>query len=158
MRALLIIGLVACIGFSCAMKSKQNTTFDKTLWLLGTWENKTSRGSIYEHWTAALPHSLSGKSYMIRGQDTTVFETITVKEDADGLWYIPTVTNQNNNRAVKFKAKVVEDSLMVFENLRHDFPQVISYRLVTPDSLLAEISGNKDGNQRSQRFPMRRID
>jgi hypothetical protein len=46
---------------------------------------------------------------------------------------------------------------MIFENPAHDFPQFISYTKITTDSLVAEISGTKNGQARKQRFPMKRI-
>lgn len=51
----------------------------------------------------------------------------------------------------------MSETQLVFENLKHDFPQIISYTKVTSDSLVAEISGTKNGQKQKQIFPMKRI-
>lgn len=47
---------------------------------------------------------------------------------------------------------------LVFENPMHDFPQIISYTKITCDSLVAQISGEKNGQERKQAFPMKRVE
>lgn len=126
-------------------------------WLVGTWENKTSRGSLYENWSKLHENELAGKSYMIRDKDTMVFETIRLLQEKNTLFYIPTVKNQNDDQPVRFALKNMTDSLLVFENPEHDFPQVITYRKVRADSLVAEISGIRNGQERKQQFPMKKI-
>ena len=128
----------------------------KAEWLIGTWENKTPRGSIYETWEKVSDRTFSGKSYILKEKDTTVFETISLFEDQDSLFYIPTVENQNDGLPVRFTAKSISENQLVFENLKHDFPQIITYTRVNPDSLVAEISGINNGMERKLTFPMKR--
>ncbi len=132
------------------------TDLDKTQWLIGTWEQKTARGSLFETWKKASPNEFHGKSYMLKEKDTLVFENIKLVQQAGGLFYIPTVKNQNGGKPVSFKAKTVSAIEMVFENPAHDFPQQISYKQINKDSLVAEISGTVNGKFKSQRFQMRR--
>ena len=138
-----------------------NIPFDnnigKTHWLLGTWENKSSKGIIYETWTKVSPKELNGKSYALKERDTIWFETIKLVQASEGLLYIPTVENQNNMLPVTFSLKSISESEMIFENPNHDFPQIISYRQIESDSLVAEISGIKNGQLSKQQFPMKRI-
>ena len=130
---------------------------DNAMWLIGTWENKTSRGSVYESWKKINENELAGKSYAVKGADTIIFETVQLKQEGDNLYYIPTVRNQNDGKPVSFKAYTITDHKMVFGNPEHDFPQSVSYRRLNQDSLIAEISGVKNGNVRHQTFPMRRL-
>lgn len=130
---------------------------DNAMWLIGTWENKTSRGSVYESWKKINENELVGKSYAVKGADTIIFETVQLKQEGENLYYIPTVRNQNNGEPVSFKAYTITDHKMVFGNPEHDFPQSVSYTKVNADSLVAEISGVKNGNVRHQTFPMRRL-
>ncbi|HFK5508432.1 DUF6265 family protein [Elizabethkingia anophelis] len=130
---------------------------DKAMWLIGTWENKTSRGSVYEFWKKINESELAGKSYAVKGTDTIVFETVKLKQEGEGLYYIPTVRNQNDGKPVSFKAYTITDYKMVFGNPEHDFPQSVSYTKVNADSLVAEISGVQNGNVRHETFPMRRL-
>jgi Domain of unknown function (DUF6265) len=129
----------------------------KAKWLVGTWENKTSRGSIYENWSKTNQIELAGKSYMIKQKDTIVFENIRLLQDKDGLFYIPVVKNQNGGLPVKFAATTISKEKIVFENAQHDFPQIISYTKINKDSLVAEIAGTKNGKERKQVFPMKRV-
>lgn len=89
--------------------------------------------------------------------DTVVFETIRLIEEGGKLYYIPTVKNQNSGQPVRFAQKEISSSLLVFENQAHDFPQIISYRKVGADSLVAEISGKINGNDRKQTFAMKKV-
>jgi len=58
---------------------------------------------------------------------------------------------------VRFATKTISETQLVFENPQHDFPQTISYTKITADSLVAEISGTKNGHERKQIFPMKRV-
>ena len=90
-------------------------------------------------------------------KDTIVFETISLLQEEGKLSYIPTVKDQNNNMPVRFAQKTISDFSLVFENAAHDFPQIISYTRISKDSLVAEISGIKDGEPLKHTFPMKRV-
>jgi hypothetical protein len=141
-----------------AWTSTQMNEIEKAEWLIGTWEMKRSKGSIYESWEKASDNEFQGKSYMIKELDTIVFEHIQLVEEQEGLIYIPTVTNQNEGLPVRYAAKTITETQLVFENSEHDFPKQISYTLISPDSLVAEISGIKNGEERKQLFKMSRVE
>lgn len=136
---------------------KEGQPIEKANWLIGTWENKTPRGSVYEAWHVLNKTELSGRSFMVKDQDTMVFEQIRLVQEGDMLVYIPTVEDQNNKQPVRFTQKSVTDSELIFENTNHDFPQVIQYKRISKDSLVAEISGEVRGKMKKQTFPMKRI-
>lgn len=121
-------------------------------WLSGTWEQQTAAGSILETWVQTNAQTFSGKSYQVKGSDTLVFETIQLRQEQDQLLYIPVVVRQNGGQPVVFRLKSSSARELVFENPEHDFPQQISYRLITGDSLQAEISGTLKGKQRARKF------
>jgi len=125
-------------------------------WLVGTWSNETKRGIIFESWRS-VNNELVGISYSLNNGDTTVYETIRIIEEGDEVFYIPTVKAQNNEQAVRFLAKRISSEKLVFENPSHEFPQVITYQRISADSLVAEISGVINEQQREQRFPMKRV-
>lgn len=124
---------------------------DSVTWLIGTWENNTAKGSVYESWTRVNNIELAGKSFKVHEEDTVVFETIKLIEENNVLYYLPVVKNQNDGRPVRFTSKKVTKNELVFENLAHDFPQRIVYTLV------AVISGTINGSNRSMVFPMKRV-
>lgn len=130
---------------------------DSTRWLLGTWVNLTPRGAVYESWTQQADGSLAGKSYAIKGADTLVFETVLLAQEKDALYSIPTVPNQNQGQPVRFKGTLITADHLTFENPEHDFPQRITYTRIKSDSLVAEIYGTRNGQERKQTFPMKRL-
>lgn len=157
-KSFCIIFLFLATGFQYANdRQAAGQQIEKAGWLLGTWENKTSRGSLFETWRKKSENEFFGKSYRVNEQDTVVFEQIQLLQNADGMFYIPTVRDQNDGRAIVFKLTSITNDRMVFENPEHDFPQVISYTMVSADSLVAETSGNRNGKLSSRSFPMKRV-
>lgn len=152
----LFAALVGLIVISASTLKEANDV-KKAEWLIGTWENKTPKGSVFETWTKINDHELFGKSYLVKENDTVVFETIQVVQEQDLLFYIPLVKNQNNGLPVRFTGKAISETQLIFENPQHDFPQKISYTKIKSDSLVAEISGIQNGQQRKQTFLMKRV-
>ncbi len=149
----------ATIGFIVliAWTSKQTSDIKNAEWLIGTWENKTPKGSIYETWSKASDNEFLGKSYIVKDKNTIVFENIRLVQEQNGLFYIPTVNNQNDALPIRFTVKTISETQLVFENPQHDFPQIISYTKIATDSLLAKISGTKNGKEYKRTFPMKRL-
>lgn len=148
-----VIGLLVISAFTL----KEANDVKKAEWLVGTWENKTPKGSIFETWRKVNDHEFSGKSYLIKEKDTVFFETIQLVQEQDQLFYIPRVKNQNSGLPVRFTGTTISETRLVFENSQHDFPQKISYTKITSDSLVAEISGIRSGLPRNQTFLMKRV-
>lgn len=148
---------VVCLTILCAWTTKQTNDIKKAEWLIGTWENKTPKGSIYETWNKVSDNEFTAKSYIIKEKDTIVFESIQLVQEQGGLFYIPMVKNQNDGLPVRFATKTISETQLIFENLQHDFPQIISYTKISADSLIAEISGTRNGQERKQTFPMKRV-
>jgi hypothetical protein len=67
------------------------------------------------------------------------------------------VKDQNAGLPVAFTLTQASENRLVFENPAHDFPQKITYTRITGDSLLAEISGTINSEEKSQQFPMTRV-
>ncbi|MDR2009900.1 MAG: DUF6265 family protein [Bacteroidales bacterium] len=150
-RILLIIvgSFIFCNIFSQELKTAK--------WLIGVWENKTDRGSIYEEWIKINDNELAGKSYVLKGTDTIVFETMRIVHEQEKVFYIPIVKGENNDLPVYFNSKLITGDKLIFENPEHDFPQVISYTRTGKKSLIAEISGINDGKEERESYPMRKI-
>lgn len=148
--------------FSCNNSTADNNRksfneLEKANWLIGEWQNSSPEGNATEIWAKQNDSTYSGKSYFISGKDTLSSETISLEQNGEELYYIPTVKDQNDGQAIKFIFTALTSKQLVFENPKHDFPQKISYTQITSDSLLAEISGAIDGKQESQKFQMTRI-
>ncbi|MBN9296226.1 MAG: hypothetical protein J0I41_04395 [Filimonas sp.] len=152
MKYVMLIAILLIVSFAADDKA----TLKQANWLVGTWENKTSRGSLFESWTIESDSAYRGKSYFLKNNDTVVLENIRLVHNGQGIFYIPAVKNQNGGQPIPFALKTMTATEMIFENPAHDFPQVISYKRITNDSLFAKISGTKNGVYREQAFPMKR--
>ncbi|MEI6347861.1 MAG: DUF6265 family protein [Bacteroidota bacterium] len=150
--------IVSCQSSSNQNSEKNNSKIiEKANWLIGVWENKSPEGIATEIWVKQNDTAYYGTSYFVIGKDTVSSETISLTQVGKDLFYIPTVKNQNNGKAVKFTLTTLSDNQLVFENPKHDFPQKISYKKISNDSLVAEISGILNGKQNSQLFPMKKM-
>lgn len=125
-------------------------------WLIGTWENNSAQGSYTETWKMENDSAYQGASYFVIGNDTVSEEKLSLVQRGEALLYIPTVKNQNGGMPVEFTLTSSLNGQLVFENPQHDFPQKITYAKISNDSLVAEISGTKNGKTNAQQFPMKR--
>jgi len=155
-RPKLFISIVCLISLY-ACKTKETNDIKKAEWLLGTWENKTQQGITYETWCKINDKEFSGESCIVKEKDTIVFENIQLVQEKDGLYYTPTVKNQNDGLPVRFANRSISETKLIFENSKHNFPQIISYIKISADSLVAEISGIINGQESKQTFPMKRV-
>lgn len=154
-RKIIVILWGTLLWFSTGAWS-QTQEINKAAWLLGTWELKTKESTFYETWAKESDSVFKGKSYTLEGKDTVVLEVIQLVQESEGLFYIPAVKDQNEGMPVYFKASALTAKEMVFDNPKHDFPQKISYRQISSDSMIAVISGKINGQNQSREFPMKR--
>ena len=160
-----ILLITICFFNSCRNSSdtplsninSQQSNFLSCPWLIGDWINAASTKTITESWRVENDTLLVGASYFIKGKDTLSHESIKIEFKLNKIYYVPTVSNQNGSLPVRFKEKELSDSLIVFENPGHDFPQFISYQLINKDSIVAKIYGQIKGEEQSQVFPYKRM-
>ncbi|MBL7791534.1 MAG: hypothetical protein JNK77_04360 [Saprospiraceae bacterium] len=115
-------------------------------WLVGSWKFNSKEGVIFENWRLAADTLLSGESGYLSEQDTVVSEHISLVKRGEDIFYIPIVYGQNEDKPTLFKLTSNKNNILVFENPQHDFPTKITYSMVTPDSMVAEISGLMEGH------------
>ena len=162
-RLFLLIATVSILSCNNE-KEKANSTAVKTYveikkadWLIGSWHSISPEGTVIESWSKQNDSVYSGTSFFIIGKDTVSSESISLEQTGDELSYNPTVKNQNDNKAVKFKLTSSTGSQLIFENPFHDFPQKITYTKINNDSLQAEISGMSKGKPAAEIFNMSRV-
>lgn len=125
--------------------------------LLGNWQNQFPEGVATESWELRDDSTYAGKSSVVIGKDTVSSESIVLQQRGPEVAYIPTVKEQNGGQPVPFLLTTSTENQLVFENPEHDFPQKISYTFFGNDSLVAEISGNMNGEKKAEQFPMKRV-
>ncbi len=118
--------------------------------LEGTWKSENSE--VYEHWNLLNNQTLKGFSYKIKNGEMIVSEYLDISGTDDNVIYTATVINQNHGKGIDFKL-TKSDSIYVFENPDHDFPQRIVYRKQSETDMLVQISG---GNQNSFEYKMKK--
>jgi len=136
-----------------AIGSQQAGAIERVGWLQGCWQTSSPQRIIEEHWTAPRGRSMLGAGRTLRGDSLVEYELVVVSERTGVLTYHAHPSGQTG---AIFTARAVADSMVVFENPAHDFPQRVGYRRIGTDSLLAWIEGSVQGTTRRVEFPYAR--
>lgn len=153
----IILFLLTILIFASCQKSKEVNKIVDTDWLLGNWESKSVEGTLTENWKKVNDNTFQATSFFIKEKDTIHFETMSLQRKGEVLTYSAAVKGQNNDKAVVFKQTIEAPKQLIFENIKQDYPQKIIYIQITPDSLVAKISGIQQGKPSSEQFSMKRI-
>jgi len=156
-KSSLLVAACITLAYTSSYAQQKSTPIAHAQWLIGSWKNQSAKTLDIETWKKLNDSTLLGRSYSLAGSDTASSEHIRLEQHTGKLYYIPTVKNQNNGKAITFTLTSSNKKQLVFENPEHDFPQKISYTLITKDSLLAEISGLRKGKLKAIQFPMKRV-
>jgi len=124
--------------------------------MLGSWIADHDSTKYIESWTKMSDSLFVSTGCMLKGADTLFSELVEIKVKNGKIFYIPTVKDQNDGQAVSFEVNNLSDTSFVAENLKHDFPQRISYTL-KGDSVIAFIEGEtKNKEIRREYFNMKK--
>lgn len=147
MRSIVIIA-ISCLLLlqACNEPKKEANKLQRISWINGFWKMSSPEGAMTESWMQANDSTLTGvgKFTDATGKVLTT-EEIRIVLRKDKLWYIPTVSNQNMGKPVSFSEISFTDSMVVFENKGHDFPQRIAYIRQSDTKVLAYIEGEVNG-------------
>jgi len=122
-------------------------------WLAGCWEQRSATRVTTEQWMPPAGGTMHGMSRTVSGASTRAWEWLRIAPHEGRLAYIALPSGQ---KETAFAATTVNDTLAVFENPAHDFPQTISYRRVGSDSVVARITAVTNGRTRGMDIPMAR--
>jgi hypothetical protein len=124
-------------------------------WMAGCWEmSGASLRVTNESWMAPRGGLMLGMSRTVEGDTAREFEALRIERRRGVATY---VAQPGGGAPTAFGATTLTDSLVVFANPAHDFPQRILYRRLTRDSIVARIEGDQGGSVRGIDFPMRRV-
>ena len=157
----LVLAAIAC--FSCKKETniqkpeKKFLELEKANWFLGRWENESAEGLLSESWKKENDSTFYGETYFVVENDTVFAEKIQLEERNGKLNYVVSVRNQNDEKPVSFELNKNSNKQLIFENPSHDYPTKITYNHVGADSLVAEISGMKDGKLEKELFKMKKV-
>lgn len=124
-------------------------------WMDGWWQQPVDSGFMFEEWST-VGDILSGRAGEMDGTDTSISESISIREEDSAILYIPVVKGQNGNEPVIFRLTYYSQDSFVFSNPHHDFPQTISYHRLAKDTVAARIAATVDGQEKAARFVLHR--
>jgi len=134
---------------------KNYDELQKAKWLLGEWEKADSLGVLREIWTNQDDSTFVGQSYYIQNEkDTLHFEQIELMQNGEHLIYTATVRGENNDSPIPFQMTKDGDSLLVFENPKHDYPRKIEYKLLKNKTITATVSGVQSKKNSTESYTM----
>ncbi|MBK8982323.1 MAG: hypothetical protein IPM38_08390 [Ignavibacteria bacterium] len=129
--------------------------FNNFSWLIGQWEGIQGNGIYHEEWSADGENKLTGKAYFISKGELSNPEKLSIVCGEDGVCYIADVSH--NTGPVSFRMTKSNDTLFVFENPEHDFPQKITYEKISENELTAIIEGDSKGRSKKISFHLKKI-
>ncbi len=107
----------------------------------GTWQVQGEQ--LFEHWDELAPNRLKGFAYDNSNPKAfKIIEYLDLKEEGKDFWLDATVMEQNQGKTIKFKGSKGPDFYQ-FENPKHDFPKIIRYQKLAPDSMLVTLAAGE---------------
>lgn len=125
-------------------------------WLAGCWRRASATRVVEETWMAPVAGLMLGSGRTTSAADGSLIEYEQTRIEANGDTIV-FVARPSRQPEAMFIAIRFTDSLIVFENAAHDFPQRVGYRLVNADSMAGWIEGTVDGKSRHVDFPYARV-
>src|SRR5262249_26575711 len=124
-------------------------------WMSGCWARATPSRMVEEQWMAPRAGMMLGMGRTTRGDSAVVeYEHTRIAERDGKLIYHAEPSGQ---KPADFAGVTVNDTLVIFENPTHDFPQRVIYRRRGADSLLARVEATANGQTRGVDFPYARV-
>ena len=117
--------------------------------MAGCWARTTATSVVEEQWMAPRGGTLLGISRTTANGAVREYEYLRIFANGDTLVYAAAPSGQ---AYTEFRSKTIDAREIVFENLKHDFPQRIGYKAGSRDSLLAYIEGPNGGTTRRINF------
>lgn len=155
-KAALLTALLLLLSFSCFAQSARKTKKDfKSLdWIVGDWNRTNVRAgsTAMESWEKISDLIYKGIGVSMKGSDTTFVEHLRIEIKSNKIYYVADV--RENAEPTYFELVEISEAGFTSQNLKHDFPKVISYALKGKE-LTAIIS---DGGDKKMGFTFNRLD
>lgn len=159
MRALFstALAVLAAGGGALALQSDQTRrpALQDLEFMAGCWRGASGGGAVIdEYYTPPSANMMLGVSRYTKGGRVVSYEfsTISLRGDSD----LVLTARPEGQTPADFNLTKLEPGLVVWNNPKHDFPQVISYRQLGKDSLVARIEGPGNGGTQSSEWKMGR--
>ena len=123
--------------------------------LNGVWDVSVDEGKMQEYWMTN-GDELVGTCVLTSEKDTLFFEQMLIHQIGNKWFYSTSFVSNGQFYKTDFSLKKANHKRMVFENRKHDFPQLISYYFYSSDSMVAKIGGVEKDTVRFELFPMKK--
>ncbi len=133
---------------------RSGASLDRVAWLGGCLEMRSGDLVIEEQRMGVRGASMLGMSRTTSPKGLVEYELTLIHERGGKLVY---EAHPSGQPAAVFTAIAVTTDSAVFAAPEHDYPQVVGYRRVGADSVVAWIDGVSRGRQRRIDFPYRRV-
>lgn len=151
-RSVLATG--ACLLLLCRPAAAQApASVDPAAWLAGCWVMQRGQTVIEEQWMAPSGGTMLGMARTIKDGKLDEYELLLLRAKDGRVDY---EAHPMMQPVSVFTATIVSDTLVQFENPRHDFPRLIAYRRRGTDSLIARIAAGPAPGDNQFLFPYRR--
>jgi Domain of unknown function (DUF6265) len=149
-RSVVLLGAL----FFCTTANSETLLVSKLHWLTGCWVSENGETGSGEQWTSPAGGTIFGVGRTIKRGKTVEHEFLQVREQSDGDLVL---TAAPSGQAIAtFKAIKLTSNEVVFENLQHDFPQRVAYRLASAGRLVGRIEGMRKDKLTTIEFPLRK--
>jgi hypothetical protein len=145
--------LLIALGLTAQAQSPKPTLNDLS-WFAGCWEANLRGRKVNEQWMKPGGGIMLGMARTVAQGKAAEFEFTQIREDKDGAIYY--VAKPSGQAETSFKLVTLKNKEAVFENLQHDFPQRIIYRLQADGSLFARVEATANGKTRGIDYPYKR--
>ena len=153
MRTLFFICVLSVLVLSATAAPDPLPDLTAVSWMAGSWRMETPNVAIEEQWMQPAGKLMLGMS-RTTSKRGSFFEFLRVEARADGVYY---VAQPKGGPPTDFKLVRHSASEAVFENLAHDFPKRIIYRLDSPTELTARVEGDATSKEQAEEFKYKRV-
>jgi len=151
-RSLAVVPLLVLSGHPVAAQAPASIA--RAAWIAGCWVTERGKATIEEQWMAPAAGTMLGMGRTIREGELDDYELMIIRAKDGRVDY---EAHPMMQPTAVFTATVVSDTLLQFENPRHDFPRLIAYQRRGTDSLVARIAAGPATGDRQIRFTYRRM-
>lgn len=155
------LSLLALTGTSVTAEETEvvPAPIDRLAWLAGCWSRESPKRIVEEQWMAPRGGLMLGMSRTVSKETggTIEFEAVRIEEREGKLVFVAKPSGQPE---ATFESIELTESLVVFENPAHDFPQRVGYQRTAEGGLAAWIEGSSgpEGELKRVDFPYARVD
>ncbi len=133
------------------------TSLPATEWLVGNWKDLSGnpKGQSHEIWWINADGHLEGKEFFVKPSlDTSKIAFNKIVPHLGGFQFV-NITKETSK--TEFRLKTFGADSLLFENSTHSYPQKITYKKITSDSLTITLDGYIFESQRTLVFKMKRF-